>query len=95
MLLGLLNRRLIFTISYVVRKKQQNYSMRAIISHGLYIFYPIFHFGLYCRAVSITNNLCTKQENSSIFEPKILGLQSRAGYKGPRMVLSKAVPFIT
>ena len=28
-----------------------NYSMRAIISRGLYIFYPIFHCGLYCRAV--------------------------------------------
>ena len=27
------------------------YCTRAIISHGLYIFYPIFQFGLYCRAV--------------------------------------------
>ena len=27
----------------------------------LYIFYPIFHDGLYCRAVSVTDNLCTKQ----------------------------------
>ena len=47
---------------------------RAIISHGLHIFYPIFHGGLYFRAVSITNNLCTKQGNSSILEPKIRGL---------------------
>ena len=27
------------------------YRMRAIITHGLYMFYPIFHCGLYCRAV--------------------------------------------
>ena len=27
-----------------------------------------------CRAVSITDNLCTKQGNSSIFGPNILGL---------------------
>ena len=27
-------------------------SMHNIISRGLYIFYPIFHCGLYCRAVS-------------------------------------------
>jgi hypothetical protein len=39
------------------------YRTRANISCGLYIFYFIFHCGLYCRAVSITNNLCTKQEN--------------------------------
>ena len=50
------------------------YRTRAIITRGLYIFYPIFHCGLYCRAVSITDNLCTKQGNSSIFEPKFRGL---------------------
>ena len=50
------------------------YRTRAIISRGLYIFYNIFHCGLYCRAVSITDNLCTKQGNSSIFGPKIRGL---------------------
>ena len=27
------------------------YHMGAIISRGLYTFYPIFHCGLYCRAV--------------------------------------------
>ena len=37
------------------------YRTRAIISRGLYIFYPIFHCGLYCRAVSVTDNLCSKQ----------------------------------
>ena len=38
------------------------------------IFHPIFHCNLYCRAVSITDNLCTKQGNSSIFFSKIRGL---------------------
>ena len=28
-----------------------SYRTRAIITHSLYIFYPIFHCGLYCRAV--------------------------------------------
>ena len=27
----------------------------------LFIFYPIFQCGVHCRAVSITDNLCTKQ----------------------------------
>ena len=66
------------------------------LASSLYIYRTCTNIsGLYYRVVSITNNLCTKQGNSSIFEPKILGLQSRAGYKGPRMVLPKAVPFIT
>ena len=50
------------------------YRTCAIITRGLYIFYPIFHCGLYCRAVSVTDNLCTKQGNSSIFGSKIRGL---------------------
>ena len=50
----------------------------AIINRGLYIFYPIFHCGLYCRGVNITDNLCTKKGNSSFFKPKILGLYTRA-----------------
>ena len=50
------------------------YRTRAIITRGLYIFYPIFHRGLYCRAVSVTDNLCTKQGISSIFGSKIRGL---------------------
>ena len=41
-------------------------------------FYPIFHCGLYCRAVSVTDNLCTKQGNSSIFGLKIRSLYSKA-----------------
>ena len=35
----------------------------AIISLGLYIFYPSIQCGLYTRAVNITDNLCTKQGN--------------------------------
>ena len=50
------------------------YHMHANITRGLYIFYPIFHCGLYCRAVNITDNLCTKEGNSSIFGSKIFGL---------------------
>ena len=38
------------------------YRTRAIISRGLYIFYPIFNCGFYCRAVSITENLCNKKK---------------------------------
>ena len=53
------------------------YHTRAIISHGLYIFYPTFHCGLYCRAVSVTDNLCTRQGNSSIFGPKIESLKEQ------------------
>ena len=37
---------------------QSIYRTRANISRGLYIFYPIFHCGLYCRAVNTTDNLC-------------------------------------
>ena len=39
---------------------QDKYSTRAIITHGLYFFYPIFHCGLYCREVTVTDSLCTK-----------------------------------
>ena len=41
------------------------YRTRAIISRDLYNFYPIFHCGLYSKAANITDNLCTKQGNSS------------------------------
>ena len=63
------------------------YSTRAIISRGLYTFYPIFHCGLHCRAINITDNLCTKQRNSSILSLKSAvynqeQFQSRAGYNG-------------
>ena len=56
--------------NYLAYKKNM-YRTHAIISPGLYIFHPIVHCGL-----------CTKQGNSSIFGPKIRGLQSRAVYNG-------------
>ena len=40
----------------------------------VYIFYPIFQCGLSCRAVNITDNLCTKHGYSSIYGPKIHSL---------------------
>ena len=46
------------------------YRTRAIISRGLYFFYPIFT----SAAAYITDNLCTKNGNSSFFKPKIRGL---------------------
>ena len=48
------------------------YSTCTIRSRGLYFCYPIFHCGLYCRAVSATDNLYTKQEKFST--SKIRGL---------------------
>ena len=48
----------------------------AIIIRGLYILYPIFYCGLYCRAVSISNNFCTKQGNSL----SLSGFKSKTGY---------------
>ena len=54
------------------------YHMCAIKTHGLYIFYPIFHCGLYCRAVIVTDSLCTKQGIYSIIGSKFCGLQVSA-----------------
>ena len=50
----------------------------------LVYFLPHFHCGLYCRAVTITDNLCIKQENSSILVPFMTksSFKSRAGYNG-------------
>jgi hypothetical protein len=44
--------------------------MRAIITRGLNIIYPVFHCGLYCGAVSVTDNLSIEKGNSSIFGSK-------------------------
>ena len=49
-------------------------TVSAIINCGLYIFYPIFHCGLYCIAVSVTDNLGCNQGNFSMFGSKIRGL---------------------
>ena len=50
--------------------RNTDYRSRAIITRGLDISYPIFHCGLHCRVVSITDNLCTKKVNYSIFAQK-------------------------
>ena len=50
--------------------KEFIYRTRAIISRGLYFFYPIFT----SAAAYITDNLCTKNGNSSFFKHKIRGL---------------------
>ena len=74
---------LIFKIDasfFYISQKCNNYRTRAIISHGFHNFYPIFLFGLYCRAASTTDNLCTKKGNSSIAGSKIRGLHSKVGY---------------
>ena len=48
-----------------LKEEVGKYRTSAIISRGLYNFYPIFHCGLYSKAANITDNLCTKQGNSS------------------------------
>ena len=57
------------------------YHKHAIITRGLYIFKSIFLCGLYCKAVNITNNLCTKLTGSSIFGPKIDDFTIKSGFK--------------
>ena len=44
----------------------------------LFVDYPIFHCGLYIRVVSNTDNLDTKQDFFSFFDPEIHGLLSSA-----------------
>jgi hypothetical protein len=55
---------------------------RAFISHGLYIFYPIFQCSSYCRVVSTKDNLCTKKRKFFDF----LGLKS-AVYNQERLII--------
>ena len=76
--------------------------MRAIYKQWLVYFYPIFHCGLYCRAIIILDNLCTKQGNAPNLESKIRGyilieskFKSGAGYNGTRMVPSQFITYIT
>ena len=61
------------------------YRTRAIITRGLYNFYPIFVF----TAVYITDHLCTKNENSSFFKPKIRGLYTRAVSDQERVIMAR------
>ena len=58
-----------------------SYTNKAIISRVLYIFYFIFHCGLYCRVVSVTNNLCTKLGNSLNFLANNLQFIIKSGLK--------------
>ena len=60
------------------------YRTRAIISRGLYFFYPIFTLA----AAYIADNLCTKNGNSSFSKLKIRGFKSRAAYDGARTVIT-------
>jgi hypothetical protein len=62
-------------VSLRSEKRISVYCTGAIISRGLYIFYPIFHLGLYILwAVSVTEINILNKENSSIFVSKIPGL---------------------
>ena len=63
---------------YFPKMNHKKINPYTVISRGLYIFYPIVRCGLYCRAVNITDNLCTKKGNSSNFGPKIRALYLRA-----------------
>ena len=76
--------------SYIIFLKMTFiYRTCAIISRGLYNFYPIFYYGLYSKAANITDQLCTKKW---LFFKNILrfiiksGFKSRAGYNGARTV---------
>ena len=71
---------------YIYSYLHFKYRTRVVITSVLYLFHPILHCGLNCRAVSVTDNLCTKQGNSSIFGSKIRGFKSRAGYSAASMV---------
>ena len=51
----------IWAVEFPRKEDKIRYRTRTIICRGLYIFYPIFHFCLYCRAVSITDSLCKVQ----------------------------------
>ena len=56
------NKQPVLTFVWNSRMQYVRYRTRSVITRGLYTFYPIFHCGLYCRAVSITDNLCSKVE---------------------------------
>ena len=45
---------------------QYIYRRLVIINRALYIFHPIFQYGLQSRDINITDNLCTKQVNLGV-----------------------------
>ena len=60
------------SVEYIVYTiSKSTYRTRAIITRGLYILYPIFHCGLYCRAISVTDNYVLNKEILQIFGSKI------------------------
>ena len=71
-------------IGFLLWGVKNSYRTRAIISRGLYIYYPIFHCCLYSRVVNIRDNSCIKQENSSKNQWFIIksGFKSRVDYNG-------------
>ena len=68
-------------ITVIEKYSKINYRTRAIITRGLYIFYPIFHCGLYCRAVSVTEIYALNKEIL-----QFLGLKSVV-YNQERLIL--------
>ena len=44
---------------------QNKYCLRAIITRGLYTFYPIFHCGLYSKAANITDHIYVIESGNS------------------------------
>jgi hypothetical protein len=80
----------LFSLFHLGKVRNHNrYRTHPIIGRGSYIFYPIFHCGLYCRAVSIIDNLCANQGNSSIFEPKICGLKLREFLNQEQVIMAR------
>ena len=76
-----------YVIPFIYFYLELMYRTRANITRGLYIFYPIFHCGLYWRMDYKSDNLCAKNKNSSFFKPKICGLYTRAVTDQERVIV--------
>ena len=72
-----------YEMSRAIYKFEVWNASRAIITRSLYIFYPLLHW----KAVYITDNLCTKNRNSSFLKPKIHGLYKRAVTNQERVIV--------
>ena len=51
------------------------YRTLTIITHGLHIFYPIFHCGLYCRAVYNAERLIFHDTKAAVYAEEWFVLQ--------------------
>ena len=71
----------------LLQKKKHTYiyRTRAIITRGLYIFYPIFQCGLKSREVNITDHLSTYTRKVG---PKIRGLYLRVVSNQERVMMA-------